>query len=63
MPLFLGDKGLRDADFFIALDDQWVDLLLTWRKLGFDHNKGIEFKGARFRPSTCSSAVCRRRSI
>ena len=50
MPLFLGDKGLRDADFFIALDDQWVNLLLTWRKLGFDHNKEIEFEGARFRP-------------
>jgi saccharopine dehydrogenase (NAD+, L-lysine forming) len=50
MPMFLGDKGLRDADFFIALDDQWVDLLLTWRKLGFDHNKEIEFEGARFRP-------------
>ncbi len=50
MPMFLGDKGLRDADFFIALDDQWVNLLLTWRKLGFDHNKEIEFGGARFRP-------------
>jgi saccharopine dehydrogenase (NAD+, L-lysine forming) len=50
MPIFLGDKGLRDADFFIALDDQWVNLLLTWRKLGFDHNKEIEFQGARFRP-------------
>jgi saccharopine dehydrogenase (NAD+, L-lysine-forming) len=50
MPLFLGDKGLRDADFFIALDPGWVDLLLTWRKLGFDHNKEIEFEGARFRP-------------
>ena len=62
MPLFLGDKGLRDADFFIALDDQWVNLLLTWRKLGFDHNKEIEFDGARFGPSTCSSAACPRRS-
>jgi saccharopine dehydrogenase (NAD+, L-lysine-forming) len=50
MPMFLGDKGLRDADFFIALDDQWVNLLLTWRKLGFDHNKEIEFEGAHFRP-------------
>jgi saccharopine dehydrogenase-like NADP-dependent oxidoreductase len=50
MPMFLADKGLRDADFFIALDDHWVDLLLTWRKLGFDHNKEIEFNGARFRP-------------
>ena len=50
MPLFLADKGLRDADFFIALDPAWVDLLLVWRKLGFDHNREIEFRGARFRP-------------
>jgi saccharopine dehydrogenase (NAD+, L-lysine forming) len=50
MPLFLGDKGLRDANFFIALDPDWVSLLLAWRKLGFDHNREIEFGGARFRP-------------
>jgi saccharopine dehydrogenase-like NADP-dependent oxidoreductase len=50
MPLFLGDKGLTDANFFIALDQDWVDLLLAWRKLGFDHNHEIEFGGARFRP-------------
>ena len=50
MPLFLGDKGLRDANFFIALDEGWVNLLLAWRKLGFDHNHEIEFRGARFRP-------------
>jgi saccharopine dehydrogenase (NAD+, L-lysine-forming) len=50
MPMFLGDKGLRDANFFIALDENWVNLLLVWRKLGFDHNKEIEFEGARFRP-------------
>ena len=50
MPLFLGDKGLRNADFFIALDPDWANLLLTWRRLGFDHNKEIEFGGARFRP-------------
>ena len=50
MPLFLGDKGLRDADFYIALDEDWVGLLLAWRRLGFDHNKEIEFGGARFRP-------------
>lgn len=50
MPLFLGDKGLRNADFFIALDDEWADLLLAWRRLGFDHNREIEFQGARFRP-------------
>ncbi len=50
MPLFLGDKGLRKADFFIALDPDWASLLLAWRKLGFDHNKEIEFGGGRFRP-------------
>jgi len=50
MPMYLSGKGLRDADFFIALDEAWVDLLLVWRKLGFDHNKEIEFEGCRFRP-------------
>ena len=50
MPLFLGDKGLKNADFFIALDPDWANLLLAWRRLGFDHNKEIEFDGARFRP-------------
>jgi saccharopine dehydrogenase (NAD+, L-lysine-forming) len=50
MPLYLSGKGLRNADFYIALDDGWVDLLLAWRRLGFDHNREIEFEGARFRP-------------
>ena len=50
MPTYLSGKGLRNADFYIALDQGWVDLLLTWRKLGFDHNKEIEFEGSRFRP-------------
>jgi saccharopine dehydrogenase (NAD+, L-lysine-forming) len=50
MPLFLGDKGLRDADFFIALDPDWANLLLAWRRLGFGHNREIEFGGGRFRP-------------
>ena len=45
MPLFLADKGLRNADFYIALPDPWVELLLAWRRLGFDHNREIEFKG------------------
>ena len=36
---FLAGKGLKKGNFFIALDQDWVDLLLTWRKLGFDHNK------------------------
>lgn len=50
MPMFLADKGLRDADFFIALADEWVEMLLVWRKLGFDHNRTIEFQGCTLRP-------------
>jgi len=50
MPMYLAGKGLKNADFFIALDDDWANLLLTWRRLGFDHNNEIEFQGARFRP-------------
>jgi saccharopine dehydrogenase (NAD+, L-lysine-forming) len=50
MPLYLADKGLTNADFFIALADEWVNLLLVWKKLGFGHNKEIEFEGCRFRP-------------
>jgi len=50
MPLYLADKGLRNADFYIALGDDWVNLLLAWRRLGFDHNREIEFEGASFRP-------------
>ena len=50
MPLFCGDKGLKNADFFIALDPDWANLLLAWRRLGFDHNKEIEFEGSKFRP-------------
>jgi saccharopine dehydrogenase-like NADP-dependent oxidoreductase len=50
MPAFLFGKGLRNADFYIALPDEWVNLLLIWRKLGFDHNREIEFEGCRFRP-------------
>jgi saccharopine dehydrogenase (NAD+, L-lysine-forming) len=50
MPRFLADKGLRHANFFIALPQEWVDMLLVWRELGFDHNREIEFEGCRFRP-------------
>lgn len=50
MPRFLAGKGLRHADFFIALPQRWVDLLVMWRELGFDHNHEIQFEGCRFRP-------------
>jgi saccharopine dehydrogenase (NAD+, L-lysine-forming) len=50
MPLYLGDKGLRHADFFIALDPGFVELLRNLRKLGLDSPKPVEFKGATFAP-------------
>ena len=42
--------GTADLDEEFALDDDWVNLLLTWRNLGFDHNQEIELGDARFRP-------------
>lgn len=50
MPLHLGDKGLRHADFFIALDPGFVELLRNLRKLDLDSPQPIEFKGGRFSP-------------
>jgi len=50
MPLYLGDKGLRQADFFIALDDFFVTMLKVARALGLDSKDVIDFKGGRFSP-------------
>lgn len=50
MSRFLAGKGLRYASFFIALADPWVELLRTWKRLGFAHEDEIEFAGCRFRP-------------
>lgn len=50
MSRFLPGKGLRLASFYIALSDPWVELLLTWKRLGFAHEDEIEFAGCRFRP-------------
>lgn len=50
MSRFLADKGLRYASFAIALADPWVELLRTWKRLGFAHKEEIEFGGCRFRP-------------
>jgi saccharopine dehydrogenase (NAD+, L-lysine forming) len=50
MPLYLGDKGLRQADFFIALDDGFVTMLKVARTLGLDSKEIVEFKGGRFSP-------------
>ncbi len=50
MARFLGDKGLRLASFYIGLADAWVELLRSWKRLGFAHKREIEFAGCRFRP-------------
>jgi saccharopine dehydrogenase (NAD+, L-lysine-forming) len=50
MPLYLGDKGLRQADFFIALDNGFIEMLKVARVLGLDGKDVIEFKGGRFSP-------------
>ncbi|HQG03251.1 MAG TPA: saccharopine dehydrogenase NADP-binding domain-containing protein [Thermoleophilia bacterium] len=50
MPQFLGGKGLRDAAFFIALDDRFVEALRVFRYLGLNQRAPVEFRGARFSP-------------
>jgi saccharopine dehydrogenase (NAD+, L-lysine-forming) len=50
IPMFLGDKGLRDATFFIALDPRFVDTLKTFRILGLSQREPVEFEGATFSP-------------
>ncbi len=50
MPMFLADKGLRDATFFIALDPAFVDTLRVFRTLGLNRRDKVEFEGAVFSP-------------
>lgn len=50
MPLYLGGKGLRDAAFFIALDDRFVEALRVFRALGLNRREPVEFDGARISP-------------
>jgi saccharopine dehydrogenase (NAD+, L-lysine forming) len=50
MPQFLRGKGLRDAAFFIALDDRFVDALRVFRFLGLNQRAPVKFRGASFSP-------------
>jgi saccharopine dehydrogenase (NAD+, L-lysine forming) len=50
MPQYLGDKGLREAAFFIALDDGFVQALRVFRALGLNRRQPVEFGGASFSP-------------
>lgn len=50
MPLYLGGKGLRDAAFFIALDERFVEALRVFRALGLNRRAPVEFDGAAVSP-------------
>lgn len=50
IPMYLGDKGLRDMAFFIALDPRFVETLRVLRSLGLHQHDPVEFEGARFSP-------------
>lgn len=41
--------GLRNTDFFFALADEWVDLLLVGRRIGFARNKEMTELGLPWR--------------
>jgi len=50
MPLFLGDKGLKHAGFFIGLDERFVDALHVFRILGLNQREPVDFKGHMISP-------------
>jgi len=50
IPWYLADKGLQRVDFFIHLDDGWVELVRALRRLGLDSLEPVTFKGATFSP-------------
>lgn len=50
MPMYLGDKGLREAAFYIALDDRFVAALRAFRALGLNQRAPVEFEGCRISP-------------
>jgi len=48
IPKFI--KGIKNADFKIAMDDNFVDIANTLRKLGLHSLKQIDVKGTKTRP-------------
>jgi len=50
MPLYLRGKGLRDASFFIGLDQRMIDAFKVFRILGLNQRQPVEFRGAMISP-------------
>jgi saccharopine dehydrogenase (NAD+, L-lysine-forming) len=50
MPKYLRGKGLKNAIFFIGLDDRFVAALRVFKTLGLNQRAPVEFKGAMISP-------------
>ncbi len=50
MPMYLKGKGLRNAIFFIGLDERFAQALKVFRTLGLNQREPVEFRGAMISP-------------
>ena len=50
MPLYLTGKGLKNAAFFIALDERFVAALQVFKTLGLNRRQPVEFHGSMISP-------------
>ena len=50
MPMYLKGKGLKNAIFFIGLDDRFVDALRVFKILGLNQREPVEYKGTMISP-------------
>ena len=50
MPLYLTGKGLKNAAFFIALDERFVAALQVFKTLGLNRRQPVEFRGSMISP-------------
>ncbi len=50
MPMYLKGKGLRNAAFFIGLDERFVEALRVFRILGLHRREPVEFRGSLISP-------------
>jgi saccharopine dehydrogenase-like NADP-dependent oxidoreductase len=50
MPMYLQGKELRNAAFFIGLDERFVEALRVFKILGLNQREPVEFKGGMISP-------------